>query len=172
MSSRSWPWGNARGGGWVSGTRICNEQQGTDTRQGHPVRAPHHLIPWIESSADMEAFPEPFTTRHVYTPTSSRLTSWISRTCTPFFSDIDTRALGCRGTSPCGWQEGSWVRETCLLHGTLQAWLGWTPGLGSTILRSGLCQCAQRAVFGQSMGPDSRSVCAVWRCQVWLRAGV
>lgn len=50
----------------------------------------------------MEAFPDPFTTMHVYTPTSSRVTSWISRTCIPFFSDIDTRALGCKGTSPCG----------------------------------------------------------------------
>lgn len=67
-----------------------------------PLPAPN-LLPWMESSADMEAFPDPFTTMHVYTPTSSRLTSWISSTCTPFFSDMVTRALGCRGTSPWGW---------------------------------------------------------------------
>lgn len=86
-------------------TQTCKEQAPRSVQEGGVgTSPPDQSVPWMESSADMEAFPEPFTTMHVYTPKSSWLTSWISRTCIPFFSDIDTRALGCRGTSPCGWQ--------------------------------------------------------------------
>lgn len=127
-------------------TETHNEQARRVQMAGGTVCPSLLALPWMESSADMEAFPDPFTTRHVYTPTSSWLTSWISRTCIPFFSDIDTRALGCRGASPCGWERVAWSEQPArllALSSDLQPILvGQALGTGSRALCSGLCQHA------------------------------
>ena len=153
---------------------MCNEQAAPSRSFRDPGRDSSATalgwkawtVPWMESSADMEAFPDPFTTMHVYTPTSSRVTSWISRTCIPFFSDIDTRALGCRGTSPCGRHRQLGQKNCSPLSSVLSAA---NPHGTDTRQAAGLSALGSVITLGEQPEGHPRALTVLYGCAVVFR---